>query len=414
MIALNADVAFLGQSVVGVLRELARRDLGLPVGTAEVIFDDFLAVQPMLDMIAIDDDARLVPLAKRLDHACGRTIQAVRRPRRGEPAAAIGRVGGIQQLILRAAPVNVVVFARRAIEDAAVALLADFPVNLELEIAELLLGHQVIDRAFLGERAVNDVPALRHALRAPAAKGVEHFSVEQRVPLCRGLCFRRSSLRARRATRPPSNHAPASSAAFPTIRPSIMLISTLRGQPQEQMNRGQAAENPTSCPVRRSYKRPSAAILPPVHPRRSTAALPCRGMPARNAGLRFHSRRRRPRSPPPASIQSPRFAFRPDPRRSRRGLRAKKTDSARYPAYSRTSNIPDPRAPPTSAAPRPRSSTRSRLRRSRSGPRGSQTRCSRWRSLRTAASCSRPPGHIKLRASRGRDPSTISGWRCGR
>src|ERR1700677_1623754 len=196
MIALNADVAFLGQSVVGVLRELARRDLGLPVGTAEVIFDDFLAVQPMLDMVAIDDDARLVPLAKRLDHACGRTIQAVRRPRRGEPAAAIGRVGVIQQLILRAAPVNVVVFARGAIEDAAVALLADFPVNLELEIAELLLGHQVIDRAFLGERAVYDVPALRHALRAPTAKGVEHFSVEQRVPL--GL---RRPLGARRATR---------------------------------------------------------------------------------------------------------------------------------------------------------------------------------------------------------------------
>src|SRR5580700_10149531 len=260
MIALNADVAFLGQSVVGVLRELARRDLGLPVGTAEVIFDDFLAVQPMLDMIANDDDARLVPLAKRLDHPRGRTIQAVRRPRRGEPAAAIGRVGVIQQLILRAAPVNVVVFARGAIEDAAVALLADFPVNLELEIAELLLGHQVINAAFLGQRAVN--------------------------------------------------HAPASSAALPTIRPWIMLLSTPRGRPQEQMNRGPAADSPASCPARRSCKRPSTAILPPDRHRRSTAALPCREMPARNAGLRFHSRRLPPRSRPPASIRSPHFASR--------------------------------------------------------------------------------------------------------
>src|ERR1700679_3563728 len=183
MIALNADVAFLGQSVVGLLRELARRDLGLPVGTAQVVFDDFLAVQPMLDVIAVDDDARLVPLAEWLDHAGGRPVQGVRGPRRGQPAAAIGRVGVIQQLILRPAPVNVVVLARSSIKDAAVAGLADFPVELELKIAELLLGYQVIDGAFFGERAANDVPAFRHALRAPTAKGIEHFSVEQRVPL---------------------------------------------------------------------------------------------------------------------------------------------------------------------------------------------------------------------------------------
>src|ERR1700722_18685243 len=109
MIALNADVAFLGQSVVGVLRELARRDLGLPVGTAQVVFDDFLAVQPMFDVIAVDDDARLVPLAEWLPRAGGAAAQRARRPRGGEPAASVGRFGVIQQLILRPAPVNVVV-----------------------------------------------------------------------------------------------------------------------------------------------------------------------------------------------------------------------------------------------------------------------------------------------------------------
>src|SRR5258708_17640551 len=178
MIALNADESSFCQAIVGILRELARRDLGLPVGTAEVVFDDFLAVQPMLDVIAVDDDPRLVPLAERLDHAGGGTVQGVGGRRGGEPAAAIARVGVIEQLILRTAPVNVVVFARGAVENTAVAALADFPFELELEVAELLLGHQVIDVAFLCERTIDDMPTLRHALGAPAAKDIEQFAVE--------------------------------------------------------------------------------------------------------------------------------------------------------------------------------------------------------------------------------------------
>src|SRR5258708_9360362 len=131
----------------------------------------------MLDVIAVDDDPRLVPLAERLDHAGGGTVQGVGGRRGGEPAAAVARIGVIEQLILRAAPVNMGVFARGAIEDTAVAALADFPFELELEVAELLLGHQLIDLALLGELAIDAMPALRHALGAPAAKGLQHLPV---------------------------------------------------------------------------------------------------------------------------------------------------------------------------------------------------------------------------------------------
>src|SRR6267154_4175660 len=121
MIALDADEAALVQSVARILRELAGCNLGLPVGTAKVVFNDFLAVVPVLDMIAIDDDACFVPLAGCFDHARGRTVQPVSRGGGGQSAAAVRRVGVIEQLILRSAPINVVVLARSAVKDAAVA-----------------------------------------------------------------------------------------------------------------------------------------------------------------------------------------------------------------------------------------------------------------------------------------------------
>src|SRR5258708_38733062 len=83
MVALNADEASFCQAVVGIFRELARRDLGLPVGTAKVVFDHLLAVQPMLDVIAVDDDARLVPLAEGLDDAGGGALPGAGRPPAG-------------------------------------------------------------------------------------------------------------------------------------------------------------------------------------------------------------------------------------------------------------------------------------------------------------------------------------------
>jgi hypothetical protein len=63
----------------------------------------------------------------------------------------------------------VIVFFGPAVQDAAVAGGADLPLDLEFEIAELLAGHDVLDRQLLGERAVDDRPTGGKAVAPVAA-----------------------------------------------------------------------------------------------------------------------------------------------------------------------------------------------------------------------------------------------------
>ena len=123
------------QTIMGVGREFAGGDLGLPVGALQLVVDDLAAVEPVLDVGALDEDARLVPVIERQHHSGGRTVERVGGRGRREPILAVRRVGVIQQLVFRPAPINVVVFACGAVKNAAVAALADLPFELELEIA---------------------------------------------------------------------------------------------------------------------------------------------------------------------------------------------------------------------------------------------------------------------------------------
>src|SRR5215475_14550105 len=56
VIALNTDEPRRRQPVVRVLGELARRDTLLPVLAPELVLDDLHPVQPVLDVIALDDE----------------------------------------------------------------------------------------------------------------------------------------------------------------------------------------------------------------------------------------------------------------------------------------------------------------------------------------------------------------------
>jgi len=82
VIALDADVSLLRKAIMGILPELACRDARLPVVAAELVLDNLLPVQPMIDVRARHHDARLVPLAGRLDDAAGRPVERVRRSSR--------------------------------------------------------------------------------------------------------------------------------------------------------------------------------------------------------------------------------------------------------------------------------------------------------------------------------------------
>jgi hypothetical protein len=62
----------------------------------------------------------------------------------------------------------VIIFARAAIKDAAVAALADFPLEVQLKVAEFLACDEIVDLAVLRQHSVSDAPAHRQAGRFPA------------------------------------------------------------------------------------------------------------------------------------------------------------------------------------------------------------------------------------------------------
>src|SRR5882724_12980806 len=159
MIALQADQARRRQAVVGVLRIFACGNPALPVGTLELVVDDFTSVEPMLYVIAFYDEARLVPMIER-QHDPGRcAVERVRGRGGGEATAAVVRIRVIEELIFRSAPVDMIVLACAAVKETAVARLADLPFELELEISEALFRDQIIHRPVLGEHPAGDVPA---------------------------------------------------------------------------------------------------------------------------------------------------------------------------------------------------------------------------------------------------------------
>src|SRR5882672_584353 len=187
VIALHRDVSALRAAIVGPFVELARLDLGFPVGTSELVLEQLDAVQPVLDVSAVGDDARRVPLADGFQMTGGRRVQRVRGAGARQSRFVVGALRVVEQLILGRAPVDVIVFLGATIEDAAVARLADLPVDRQLEIAELVLRHDVGDAVVLGERAVFDDPPLGHGIILIAAPRVERLAIEQHFPRRFGL-----------------------------------------------------------------------------------------------------------------------------------------------------------------------------------------------------------------------------------
>src|SRR6185295_8822790 len=109
VIALQPDVAAPGASELRPRVELRRLDLGFPVAAPQLVLDHFDVVEPVLDVRAVDDDARLVPLADRLQMPRRRRIQAVGRGRAGEARLVVLGLVVVEQLILRTGGVDPVV-----------------------------------------------------------------------------------------------------------------------------------------------------------------------------------------------------------------------------------------------------------------------------------------------------------------
>src|SRR5207248_1211976 len=80
------------------------------------------------------------------------------------------------------APVNVLVLFGAAIKDSAVAGVANLPVDLQLEIAELLFADDVLNASFFRQRAVADGPPCGDRGGLVPAPSIQGLSVKQRLP----------------------------------------------------------------------------------------------------------------------------------------------------------------------------------------------------------------------------------------
>src|SRR5206468_1632831 len=78
----------------------------LPVRAAELILHDLDAVEPLLDVVAVHQNAHLVPFARRFHHTGGRWIQSVVGARGSEARLPIRVSGIVEDLHFRGGPVN--------------------------------------------------------------------------------------------------------------------------------------------------------------------------------------------------------------------------------------------------------------------------------------------------------------------
>ena len=132
------DVAAFGLAVVRPVLELARRTFAFQSALPSSYSSSFTPFSQCSTWLPLADDAGVVPPADRFQVAGGRRIERVRRPRRRQSRLVVGGLVVVEQLVLGRAPVDVVVLLGAAIKDPRVARLADPPLELELEVAELI------------------------------------------------------------------------------------------------------------------------------------------------------------------------------------------------------------------------------------------------------------------------------------
>src|SRR5690606_20680633 len=128
---LQYDIAALLDAETGIFGELAGLIEAVPAFAPDLVLDHLLAIQPVLDVVAARNDARLVPLPCRADDTGRRRDHVVQRAR---PAVTIHAGVGvrvtlvIEDLHLRTGVPRCLRVLRRPIDHPAVPPLRDPPV----------------------------------------------------------------------------------------------------------------------------------------------------------------------------------------------------------------------------------------------------------------------------------------------
>ena len=192
---LQTDDASLRQAVFGSRLPFAAVLACEPVVGPCVEFEDFAAVEPMLDMAVVADDARRVPLALRIDdERIG--VREVHGVVHAQPLPRFEFRRGV--LRLPAVVVDQLIFGSgdvgnreigvfdHMVEHAAVAARGEFPVPVENEVFILFFGDDVSRKVAAVARgldaAVHDMPRLRERIAVEVFPLVERLAVEEQLP----------------------------------------------------------------------------------------------------------------------------------------------------------------------------------------------------------------------------------------
>ena len=135
----------------------------------------------MLEVVALGDDLRMVPLAGRLHDLLGRRIDGIDRAGRGERVLAVAVLVVVEDLVLGAGLVGGAPRLGDAVHDAAVAARGDLPVDLELEVAELLDRADVAALAVEHQDAVGHLPGVGGLVLLVPLPAVQGLAVEERI-----------------------------------------------------------------------------------------------------------------------------------------------------------------------------------------------------------------------------------------
>ena len=215
-VILQADHTAPRQSVFGGVGPFPAVLQCEPLVGVGVEFENFLTVEPVLDVAVVVDDARVVPFALRIEPHLGGVGQ-VHGVVDAQPLPRFELGGGVG--LLPARFVDELVFGPRdvghlevgvfdhVVEHSAVAAVGEFPVPVEDEVFVLFLGDDVarkVAAVAVGlNAAVHDVPRLRERIAVVIFPLVERLAVEQQLPAVGSLGFGEHILgrRARNARR---------------------------------------------------------------------------------------------------------------------------------------------------------------------------------------------------------------------
>ena len=201
-VILQADHTAPRQSVFGGIGPFSAVLQCEPLVGVGVEFENFLTVEPVLDVAVVVDDARVVPFALRIEPHLGGVGQ-VHGVVDAQPLPRFELGGGVG--LLPARFVDELVFGPRdvghlevgvfdhVVEHSAVAAVGEFPVPVEDEVFVLLAGddvaRQVAAVAVRLDAAVDRAPGHGERVAVVVFPRVERLAVEEQLPAVGDLLF---------------------------------------------------------------------------------------------------------------------------------------------------------------------------------------------------------------------------------